>query len=127
MDENQALREYQEKVALWDALRVRFQSLIQDLTRDNPCVHSIESRIKSWPNIARKLAALGAMDLSQITDIVGIRIIVHQRDDVASILQLLEQTLQADIDETYVWRDEPNYRDIHLVASAGKRRKELAE
>lgn len=127
MNIESVMKEYQEKLGLWAQFLSRLTALIEDLMRDNPSVYSVHARIKAWPSVAQKLAVLDTSELSQIRDIVGVRILVYQQEDVTTMVRLLKERLEVIDSAEQVWSDEPRYQSVHLWVEVGKERQDLPE
>ena len=110
------LEEYRD--ALPDLERMRLQvldTLREALERNGLVVTAIETRIKTEESLAGKLALKGGKyaTLSDITDILGARIVTFYTDDVDRIASIDEQLFEID------WNNSVDKRRLHQLDSFG--------
>ena len=110
------LEEYRD--ALPDLERMRLQvldTLREALERNGLVVTAIETRIKTEESLAGKLALKGGKyaTLSDITDILGARIVTFYTDDVDRIASIAEQLFEID------WNNSVDKRRLHQLDSFG--------
>ena len=85
--------EYRKALPTLEAMQKEVLALLREaLDRNGLLVTAIESRIKSEESMAGKLALKGAKytSLSDITDVLGARIITYYTDDVDRIAAMAE-------------------------------------
>lgn len=119
--------EYNRQLPLYDSFRQHLQSVIINLMQGEESVLSVTSRLKSLPSLTEKVLRKSAQSLSEIRDLVGIRIVVSDRSDFAQILQKITNELLANIESSTNWLDDPRYQNIHLTVSVGAERAGLPE
>ena len=110
------LEEYREAMPVFEKMQAEVTQLLRDaLTRSGLIVTAVETRIKTEESLAGKLALKGAKYacLSDITDILGARIITFYTDDVDRIASMAEQLFEID------WENSVDKRKLHELDSFG--------
>ena len=129
------LSEYESKVALFNVFGGKCQSLLYDLLRINDIrVHSVTCRIKDRNSLSAKLSQIGkeCQNLSQVTDVVGIRIITYLEDEVDIVGRMLESEFTIDQKNSVDKRkaldpDRFGYLSLHYVCCISNERLKLPE
>ena len=122
------LDEYRQLAPAYARLRELVPEFIrQALKEAHVLVTAIESRIKTEPSLAGKLALKGSKYASilDITDIVGARVITFYSDDVDKIAALVQKTFEVDWDNSVDKRKQHaiesfGYMSLHYVCSLPK-------
>ena len=127
MDEDAVRKEYDECRGEWDRFRQRLHELIDAFARELTIECQVHSRVKSWSSVAAKLARRNWSDLTQLTDNVGLRIVVNSWEDVDSLIDKLQQELSVTLSEDARWFDDPRYQSRRLTVGIDKPRSELPE
>lgn len=110
------LEEYREKRPMFlEAERTIRQQLRDRLDGAGIVVASIESRVKTEKSLAGKLELKGSKykSLSDITDILGLRVITFYFDDVDIVASAVERLFEVD------WENSVDKRRLHEVDSFG--------
>ncbi len=110
------LEEYREALPVFERMQVQvMQTLREALERNGLIVTAVDSRIKTEESLAGKLALKGTKyaSLSDITDILGARIITFYTDDVDRIAAMAEQLFEID------WSNSVDKRKLHQLDSFG--------
>ena len=110
------LDEYREELPVFGRMQTEVQAKLRDaLDRNGIIVTTIETRIKTEESLAGKLALKGAKytSLSDITDILGGRIVTFYTDDVDRIAAIAEQLFDID------WDNSVDKRKLHQIDSFG--------
>jgi ppGpp synthetase/RelA/SpoT-type nucleotidyltranferase len=110
------LEEYREAVPELERLKEAvLKTLREALERNGLVVTAVEGRVKTEQSLAGKLALKGAKyaTLSDITDLVGARIITFYTDDVDRIASMAEQLFEID------WNNSVDKRKLHELDSFG--------
>ena len=108
--------EYRESLPILERMQAQVtQTLREALDRSGLVVTAVESRIKTEASLAGKLAFKGAKyaSLSDITDILGVRIVTFYTDDVDRIASMAEQMFEID------WENSVDKRRLHQLDSFG--------
>lgn len=96
-------------------------------------IHSVNSRLKARDSLSKKIEIKNKYhNLSEITDVCGIRIITYFSDEVDKIAELLEEEFTIDTDNSIDKRqaDDPTkfgYVSLHYVLSLDDKRSSLKE
>ncbi len=110
------LDEYRENLPLFEKMQAEVMQLLHEaLERNGLIVTAVESRIKTEQSLSGKLALKGAKyaALSDITDILGARIVTFYTDDVDRIASIAEQLFDID------WDNSVDKRRLHQLDSFG--------
>lgn len=117
------LDEYREKRPLFERLQAVVDGEIRSIVADNHLyVTAMESRIKKEKSLAGKLELKGHKyaTLSDITDILGCRIITFYTEEVDKIAALIEKNFEVDWDNSVDKRrlldlDRFGYMSLHYI------------
>jgi len=110
------IEEYQESLPVFERMKEEVLTVLRDAIGHNGLVvTAIEARIKTEESLAGKLALKGAKygSLSDITDILGARIITFYTDDVDRLAAITEQLFEID------WNNSVDKRTLHQLDSFG--------
>ena len=110
------LDEYREQLPVFEQMKTEVLRVLREaLDRSGLVVTAIEARIKTEESLRGKLALKGAKyaSLSDITDILGARIITFYTDDVDRIAAMAEQLFEID------WDNSVDKRRLHQLDSFG--------
>ena len=108
--------EYREVLPVFEAMRKEVLAVLRDaLERNGLVVTAVEARVKTEESLAGKLALKGAKydSLSDITDVLGARIVTFYTDDVDRIAAMAEQLFEID------WNNSVDKRKLHQLDSFG--------
>ena len=104
------LEEYRESLPVFKQMEEEVLSMLKDvLARNGIVVTAIEARVKTEESLSGKLALKGSKytTLSDITDILGARIVTFYTDDVDRIAAIAEQLFDID------WDNSVDKRKLH--------------
>jgi len=129
------LTEYDSSKPLYDDFRSACEHLLRDLIRiEGLQVHSVGSRLKERQSLAGKLTRIGKhyIELSEVTDIVGIRVIAQLEDEVDKIGHLIERDFEVDPSRSVDKRkaldpDRFGYLSMHYICRISPARLALPE
>ena len=110
------LEEFREAKPVYEEMQGKVTRILKEaLERNGLIVTAIETRIKTEESLAGKLALKGSKyaTLSDITDILGARIITFYTDDVDRIAAMAEQLFEID------WANSVDKRKLHQLDSFG--------
>jgi len=108
--------EYREALPQLEQMKRDVLTTLQEsLERSGIVVTAVEARIKTEESLAGKLALKGAKyaTLSDITDVLGVRVITFYTDDVDRIASMAEQLFEID------WNNSVDKRRLHQLDSFG--------
>ena len=110
------LEEYREALPVFEKMQAEVNRTLREaLERNGMEVTAVESRIKTEESLKGKLALKGSKyaTLSDITDVLGARIITFYTDDVDRIAAMSEQLFEID------WTNSVDKRRLHQLDSFG--------
>ena len=110
------LEEYRANLPVFEQMQEQAMRMLREaMNRNGLIVTAIESRIKTEESLTGKLALKGAKynSLSDITDILGARIITFYTDDVDRIAAIAEDLFEID------WANSVDKRTLHQLDSFG--------
>ena len=110
------LEEYDSQLPLIERLEKVVEATLKDaLDRNGIQITAVETRIKTRDSLAGKLALKGSkyQSLSDITDILGARVITFYTDDVDRIAAMAEKLFDID------WENSVDKRRLHDTDSFG--------
>ena len=110
------VEEYREAKPVFEKMQAEVMAKLREaLDRSGLIVTAVEARIKTEESLVGKLALKGAKyaTLSDITDILGARIITFYTDDVDRIAAMAEQLFEID------WTNSVDKRKLHQLDSFG--------
>ena len=89
--------------------------LLDALKQQDVSINSFEHRVKTEKSLAGKLELKGSKysSLSDITDLVGLRVITYYTDDVDKVAAIVKQTFDVD------WAESIDKRKLHQLTSFG--------
>lgn len=129
------LDEYDRRIGEFREFGQKLHNLLSSiLDNGRVATHSINYRVKQRQSLSSKIARPQSAykSLSEITDIVGIRIITYFAEDVDSIASIIENEFAVDIDNSTDKRaaldpDRFGYLSMHHVVSLQPNRTGLTE
>ena len=111
----------------------QLKSLVESLLiANNIKYHIIEHRTKELESLTEKIDRKQLKDVSNVTDLSGIRIIVYYQDDIDKIEKIIESNFKIDkensIDKSKLYKsNEFGYLSVHYIASLNNEREKLTE
>lgn len=125
---------YDEQKDNYESYALSLKSLLNTLIRDTGVsIHSLDSRVKNRKSLEKKIINKDKYeDISEITDIIGIRIITHYSDDVDKVARMIEQEFTVDVENSIDKRtslepDRFGYLSLHYIISLSENRTCLRE
>lgn len=128
------IAEFNSNSTILNNFRASTELLIKsllELEKINP--HQIKSRLKKKESLEKKIIKKNYKYncLNDITDLVGIRVIVYFEDEIDLVADLIEKEFDIDfensIDKRIISEDKFGYRSLHYVASFKSNRLKLKE
>ena len=134
MEKDRLLEDYENNQSLYGQYSKAMESLINILlTASDITPHSVNTRVKDRTSLSKKIDKKDKYScLSEITDLVGLRIITHYSDEVDQIAKLIEDEFVVDYENSVDKRasldpDRFGYLSLHYVVSLPERRNKLIE
>jgi len=125
MENKELYNEYMDCMPTVDRLVERIKKELLELisSRSIPLGVSIESRIKAWDSINKKIErkSLEIENINHVEDLVGLRIIVLFKRDLAAIIDAISETFTiVDKEDTSARLEEHQfgYQSIHFVVKS---------
>ena len=116
MHSEQLMEEYPERLAVYERLaQLANEALRHALETQHLHVTTMEFRVKTEDSLAGKLELKGAKyhTLSDVTDIVGIRVVTFYSADVDKVAAIVSETFNVD------WSKSVDKRKLHRLDSFG--------
>lgn len=128
------LSQYDDHKMLYEQFTTTVRSIIRSLVEsESIATHTIDTRIKERDSLDKKIEKKDKYtDISEITDICGLRIVTYYSDDVDKIAALINNEFEVDhqnsIDKRAIMEpDRFGYLSLHYVVSLSDNRLELPE
>lgn len=129
------LAQYEKQNHNYELFRIEMEHQIKSiLNAKNVTFNAVDSRLKTKDSIAEKFDRKNGKygDLTEITDIVGIRIITYYAGDVDKISEIIEQEFKVDKENSIDKRksmepDRFGYCSVHYVVEMSDERISLCE
>ena len=133
MNSMSLLKTYDEELTKFESYADVLQGLLSSLLAANKIgVHSLVSRVKGRESLSLKIKAKRYESLSEITDVVGLRVIVYFADDVDLVAKLVQDEFLIDGSNSVDKRvaldvDQFGYMSLHSIISLSESRSKLSE
>lgn len=127
------LKTYKTDRPLYKGLGEVMHHLLKILIKDNVHTHQIVHRVKSLESLGNKLVRKNYKykNIKEITDILGIRIILFFEDDIHAVEDIIRKEFKVDEDNSMDKRsfdaDRFGYRSLHYIVSLNEERLSLPE
>lgn len=127
------IKQFEQENTLFERFKIKTELLIRDILQAKSInYHQITSRLKSKESLQNKIIKKqGYNSLSDITDIVGCRIILYFEDEVDKVAQIIENEFIVDkinsIDKRKIEVDRFGYLSLHYVVNINRKRLRLVE
>lgn len=128
------IEDFKNSELIYLELRQKMDTLIKSLITSNGSnIHQLTSRVKIEKSLNKKInGKIGKYEkLTDITDILGCRIITYFEDDVDKIAKIIENEFIIDwdnsIDKRKIETDRFGYLSLHYVVELNKPRLKLTE
>jgi len=122
----EARHEYQQKMLFWQDMAEALRNDLLQRKSSTKCVSSIQTRVKSWEQIRTKLELAGRKNLSSLTDIVGLRVVVNPETDIKRLIHQLSTILNTEdlVSSRTEAADDKEIASVHII---GRIRSDCAE
>jgi len=134
MDSKDLINSYDAQREIYSSFSETVSNLISRLLiAENISVHSVSCRCKTLGSLKNKIEKkTGYVNLEQITDLAGVRLITHYEDDVDKVAKIIESEFLVDTENSIDKRkaldpDRFGYLSLHYVISLRSGRSELKE
>ena len=134
MTKETILNQYDSSKSKLDEQASSLESLIKQLiSSSNLNVHSVNARVKDRNSLIKKIDKKDKYEtLSEITDIIGVRIITHYEDEVDQIAEIIKDEFTIDQENSIDKRevldpDRFGYLSLHYIVSMTKTRSQFKE
>ena len=134
MTDSELLKAYESSSQTYSSFASKLRLLLEELLGSNLQLHSVTARSKSFESLAGKLERGDGKyrTLSDITDLVGVRVITYLHDDVDKVASILAHEFSVDPDNSVDKRalhdpDRFGYMSLHSVLRLNDGRARLAE
>jgi len=133
---NNHIEEYKAKRSIYESFCTRLKSLLEEiLSNAGVDFQSIECRTKTIESFSDKIVREEknyTNPIEDITDLVGIRVILYYSDQVGKVADLIRAEFEVDEKNSSNKKDELaenefGYLSIHQIISLNKKRKDLLE
>ena len=122
------LEEYRENLATYAKMKeVILKALTDCMKRSNIIVSGVEGRVKTEESLAGKLELKGNKygDISDITDLVGVRVITFYTEEVDKIAALVDKIFEVDWENSVdkrkqLGKDSFGYMSLHYICRIPK-------
>ena len=135
IESNNLLEQYDEHIRLYKTFESEVEHLIKSILQANQInYNAITSRLKTRESLAEKIDRKQGKyaNISEITDIVGIRIITYYSEDVDRVSEIIESEFEVDIENSIDKReslkpDRFGYCSVHYVVKLNPTRLAFCE
>lgn len=128
------LKEFDESKLKFFDFKDKMELLIGELLKsESITVHQINGRVKERVSLEKKIERKNNKynNISELTDVIGIRIITYLESDVDKVAKILKREFTLDpvnsIDKRNLKADQFGYRSLHYVVSCNDERTKLVE
>lgn len=131
-DPEKLIAEYHEKSLLYQNFCSTMQNLMINLLDNNGFKYQISMRLKSVGSVREKIIRNGSRgriyeQLSDLTDLAGVRIVFYLESDKQRFIDLLYREFSPDKMKMEEHHKENGYRSTHIVIQFSRKRLNLNE
>lgn len=123
------IEQYVEKKGLFEKLSSKAKTILTEaLEEDKIEFLSITDRIKEKDSLAKKIDKKSYSDISDITDVIGLRVITYVESEIPKIEKIIHDCFSVHLDDSIdkgksLKTNEVGYRSVHFVCDLGEDRK----
>lgn len=127
------LDQYHEQKGLFDKLSQKVEAILTEALEEEKIEFlSITDRVKTKESISKKIAKKSYSNISEITDVVGLRIITYVESEIPKVEKIINDCFNIHTDDSIdksksLKTNEVGYRSVHFICDLGENRKEQSE
>jgi len=132
--ESTIISDYNSRRVLLNEFKDKVETILNELLKENKIVvHQVPARVKTIESLTKKLDTKKGKytSFSDLTDIVGVRIIVYLENEVDIVAEMVRREFIIDeknsVDKRKLSSDSFGYKSLHYVVGLNKQRIALTE
>jgi putative GTP pyrophosphokinase len=124
---------YRENLSIYEGLSEAVTTTIKSLIKAKKIDHlAVSARTKTLESMIEKVERKEYLNLSEMTDIAGVRVITYIESDIPKVCELIKEAFlvndEKSIDKSEELRsDQIGYRSVHFICELGNNRTKLPE
>ncbi|OHE11165.1 MAG: hypothetical protein A3J96_06615, partial [Sulfurimonas sp. RIFOXYC2_FULL_36_7] len=127
------IEQYIEKKSLFEKLSSKAKAILTEALEEEKIEFlSITGRVKEKDSLAKKIDKKSYSDISDITDVIGLRVITYVESEIPKIEKIIHDCFSIHLDDSMdkgksLKTNEFGYRSVHFVCDLGDDRKSQPE
>jgi putative GTP pyrophosphokinase len=124
---------YRGNVSTYEGLSEAVTATIKSLIKAKKIDHlAVSARTKTLESMIEKVERKEYLNLSEMTDIAGVRVITYIESDIPKVCELIKEAFQVHDDKSMdkseqLRSDQIGYRSVHFICELGDTRTKLPE